>query len=213
MKLKLIQALIWAVVISLTGCEKPTGPGPEIHDTKYIAIAADGEIMTTGATSPVCVLDQFTGLLWELKTDTEGLHDWRNTYSWYNPEESNEQLDYRGTPGMGECTGSACDTWDFVRAVNRAGLCGHSDWRVPIRDEIASLSDPRKLESPPTINMKYFPHTQLAGYWTHNDYAFQWDAAWLWSFRYGHDRVEWKETPNFVRLVHGDAMHLKRVED
>jgi hypothetical protein len=213
MKLKPIEALIWAVVVALTGCEKQSGPGHEIHDTKYVAIAADGEPLATIATPPPCVLDQFTGLMWEAKTDTPGLHDWRNTYSWYNPEESNEQLDYRGAPGMGTCSGSACDTWNFVRAVNKAGLCGFTDWRMPARDEIASLSDPRKLESPPTINMQYFPHTQADGYWTHNDYSFQWDAAWVWSFRYGHDRVEWKKTPSLVRLVRGEAMHLKRVED
>ena len=39
--------------------------------------------------------DQFTGLIWEVKSDTEGLHDWRNTYSWYSPDESfGGELDY-----------------------------------------------------------------------------------------------------------------------
>lgn len=213
MRRKLLPALIWAAFGLLAGCEKQTGPGPEIHDTKYAAIDSDGEAMEITTASPLCVLDQFTGLMWEAKTDTPGLHDWRNTYSWYNPEESNKELDYRGTPGAGECNGSECDTRDYVRAVNEAGLCGYYDWRIPVRDEIASLNDPRKLGSPPTINMQYFPHTQPDEYWTGNDYAFQWDAAWVWNFQFGHDRVEWKKTPRFVRLVRGEAVQLKRVED
>jgi len=213
MKTKPFQVIGWAVVALLAGCEKQTGPGSEIHDTKYAAIGGDGEVTEITAGSMVCALDQFTGLMWEVKTDTPGLHGWRNTYSWHNPEETNKELDYRGTAGAGTCSGSECDTWDYVRAVNEAGLCGHHDWRVPLRDEIASLSDPRKLKSPPTINMQYFPHTQPDEYWTSNDYSFQWDAAWVWNFQYGHDRVEWKKTPRFVRLVRGEAVYLKRVED
>jgi hypothetical protein len=213
MKSAPFRALIWAAAILLTGCEKQTGPGPEIHDTKYAAIDTDGEAMDIAAGPPICVLDQFTGLMWEAKTDTPGLHDWRNTYSWYNPEEPNKELDYRGTPGAGKCSGSECDTWNYLRAVNAAGLCGYHDWRIPARDEIASLNDPRKFGSPPTTNTQYFPHAQPDEYWTSNDYSFQWDAAWVWNFQHGLDRVEWKKTPRFLRLVRGEAMHLKRVED
>ncbi|MDH3589290.1 MAG: DUF1566 domain-containing protein, partial [Gammaproteobacteria bacterium] len=187
----------------------------EIHDTKYAAIDADGEQMPDAVGSWSCALDQYTGLMWEVKTDQAGAHDWRNTYSWYDPDESNQPggLDYRGTADGGECAGSDCDTWAYVQAVNEAGHCGYHDWRLPLRDELASISDLRKIDTPPTTNMKYFPHTQPGEYWTSNDYHFQFDAAWAWNFFYGHDRVDWKKSPKPVRLVRGEALKLSRTKD
>ncbi len=97
--------------------------------------------------------------------------------------------------------------------MNAAGLCGFDDWRVPTRDELASISDPRKAAAPPTINTAYFPHAQADEYWSSNDYSFQWNAAWLWNFQHGHDRVEWKASPRHVRLVRGEPRALQRVKD
>ena len=212
---KLILRLAVVVLTTVTAaCDRNDGPGPEIHDTKYAALGASGEHLQ-GDGPARCVLDQYIGLTWEVKTNTPGLHDWHNTYSWYNPDESNdpEGLDYRGTTDGGQCNGSACDTFDYVRAVNQAGFCGYNDWRVPSRDELGSISDPRLVESRPTINMKYFPYTQPEEYWSANDYHFQWDTAWVWSFQHGHDRVEWKKSPRRVRLVRGEATLLERVKD
>jgi hypothetical protein len=207
-----LLATVFPVIFS--GCENNSGPGPEIHDSKYVVVTADG-----GPTDPVpgtfeCVLDQFTGLTWEVKSDRPGLHDWRNTYSWYDPDESSQgELDYRGTPMGGACSGSECDTHSWVEAVNTEGYCGHHDWRVASRDELASISDPRKKADPPTTNMNYFPYMQAGEYWSGNDYSFQWNAAWVWSFQHGHDRVEWKASPRMARLVRGQAMQLDRVKD
>ena len=69
------------------------------------------------------------------------------------------------------------------------------------------------MKTPPTVNTTYFPHMQADEYWSSNDYQFQWNAAWLWSFHYGHDRVEWKATPRFARLVRGEALQLERVKE
>ena len=198
--LKLIIFILAAPV--LVACEQENLPGPELHDSKY------------SITDENCVLDQFTGLIWEVKSDTEGLHDWRNTYSWYSPDESfGGELDYRGTANGGSCNGSDCDIHAWVTVVNEAGLCGYHDWRIASKDELASISDPRKVDSPPTINIEYFPYTQAGEYWSGNDYSFQWDAAWLWNFEMGHDRVEWKASPRFARLVRGEAAQLERVKD
>jgi hypothetical protein len=204
---------VFGLSISLGGCDNQSGPGPDIHDTKYIALSADGEQLEAGQAGP-CVLDQFIGLVWEVKTSTPGLHDSRNTYSWFNPNESvGEELDYRGKPDGGECSGSACDTTALVEAVNTVGYCGFKDWRMPTRDELGSISDPRKSTPPPSINKKYFPNTQAGEYWSSNDYQFHWNSAWLWNFGNGLDRVEWKYSPRYVRLVRGEPAYLERVED
>jgi hypothetical protein len=203
-----------SALLLLSACEKDDGPGPGIHDTKYLVINADGQPVEGLPGNNDCVQDQFIGLVWEVKSDAAGLRDWRNTYSWYSPDESFDgELDYRGTKNAGQCVGSGCDTTAYVEAVNQAGYCGHNDWRMPSRDELGSISDPRKPNNPPTANLNYFPHTQIDEYWSANDYQFQYNAAWRWSFEFGHDRVDWKKEPARVRLVRGESIQLQRVKD
>ena len=202
------------MLLVLGACKDKSGPGPEIHDTKYLLIDANGQAVDGLPGDNDCVLDQFIGLVWEVKSDSTGLRDWRNTYSWYSPDQSFEgELDYRGTKNAGRCAGSDCDTAAYVQAVNESGYCGHTDWRMPSRDELGSISDPRKPNNPPTANLKFFPHTQTAEYWSANDYQFQYNAAWRWSFEFGHDRVEWKAEPALLRLVRGEAIQLRRIKD
>lgn len=203
----------FAATAMLAACDSRTGPGPEIHDSKYVGIGRVGQQTVDGKTG-VCVLDQFTGLVWEVKSPEPGLRYFEHTYSWFDPDEdAGGELDYRGKQDGGSCEGSSCDTRGFVDAVNETGLCGHQDWRVPTRDELGSISDPRKKETPPTINLLYFPHTQPGEYWSANDYQFHWDTAWLWNFGNGLDRVEWKASPRYLRLVRGEPQYLQRVED
>jgi len=202
------------IPLLLIACSGESGPGPEIHDTKYLTIGPDGQPVEGAPGDNDCVLDQFIGLVWEVKSDSAGLRDWRNTYSWYNPEESFDgELDYRGVKNGGSCSGSACDTAAYVLAVNETAYCGHQDWRIPTRDELGSISDPRKSENPPTSNLNFFPHMQADEYWSSNDYQFQYDTAWRWDFKLGLDRVEWKISPGRVRLVRGEAVLLQRVKD
>lgn len=200
-------------MVTLTACNSQSGPGPEIHDSKYLAVDENGAQLEPGEAGP-CVLDQFTGLTWEVKNQSGGLHDRDNTYSWFNPDEdASGELDYRGKPDGGNCSGSPCDTHAVVQAVNNAGLCSYTDWRMPTRDELGSISDPRKTSTPPSINTVYFTNTQAGEYWSANDYQFHWDTAWLWNFGNGLDRVEWKASPMYVRLVRGQPTYLERIDD
>jgi hypothetical protein len=205
---------VLAILLMLSGCERDTGPGPGIHDTKYQTIDATGNTIQGPAGIDDCVLDQFIGLVWEVKSDSPGLRDWRNTYSWYGANQSFDgELDYRGTKNAGQCTGSECDTESYVAALNEIGYCGYTDWRMPSRDELGSISDPRKPNNPPTANLNFFPQTQAGEYWSVNDYQFQYNSAWRWSFEFGHDRVEWKAESAYVRLVRGQALQLPRIKD
>ena len=201
------------LILALTSCDTDQGPGPDIHDKKYVGVDESGEILGPGEKGQ-CVFDQFTGLTWEVKTTEPGLRSRDNTYTWFDPsEDAGGELDYRGKPDGGECQDSSCDTWAYAAALSESGYCGFRDWRVPSRDELGSISDPRKTRNPPSINTEYFPNTQGGEYWSSNDYQFHWDTAWLWNFGNGLDRVEWKSSPRYLRLVRGEAVYLQRVED
>ena len=191
-----------AVMLLLAACGGAERQEAPVHATNYRAVD-----------SGACVEDTVTGLTWELKSDAAGLHDWRNTYTWFNPDEPNNEVDYRGTPDGGACSASDCDIWEFVRAVNVAGHCGYFDWRMPSRNELMSISDLSKADNPPTANLEYFPYMQADEYWTGFDYGMQYQSAWGWNFFYGHDRVDWKKSPKFVRLVRGTAGDLDKVKE
>ncbi len=208
------RLLCMAALSLLAACGGEAAPDAASHDTRYRAVDAAGEVLDPSIAPGDCVFDELTGLTWEGKTDGPGLHHARHTYTWFNPDESHEgELDYRGQADGGECAQSACDTAAYVAAVNAAALCSFTDWRMPTRDELGSISDPRRKASPPTANMRYFPNMQPAEYWSANDYQFQWNGAWVWSFENGMDRVEWKHSPRHVRLVRGTPGRVTRVKD
>lgn len=134
-----------------------------------------------------CVTDEITSLMWEVKSDDDGLRDrdWR--YSWYNSSGFNDG----GDPGIengGSCGGGArCDTEGYVAAVNAAGLCGFNDWRMPTREELLSLDI--NLPGGRGIDDNYFPYARasLLNFWwsgtpaVHFDFGrtdFQDDYAW-----------------------------------
>ncbi len=197
-----MKALKFLPCLLLAACGGDDRPNP--HDTKYESFAVGDE---------TCVTDTVTTLTWQVRDASGGLNDRSHTYSWYDPDEAVGELDYRGVENGGDCSGSKCDTWHYVQAVNEAGLCGFNDWRLPLRDELFSISDLTRAEQPPTINTDFFADALAAEYWSSNDYSFQYDAAWAWSFEFGHDRVDWKKAPKQLRLVRGTATVLGQVKE
>ncbi len=202
--MKALTLLLASVCLLLAACSQDPNAVANPHDSKYRKqeVGAD-----------VCVLDTATQLLWQVKSSDTGLNSAANTYSWFNPDEAHGELDYRGVEDGGVCVDSACDIWNYVNAVNDDGLCGYHDWRMPTKDEMFSISDLRRAENPPTMNVGFFPDAKAAEYWTGNDYSFQFDAAWTWNFQHGHDRVDWKKEAKFVRLVRGVANKLDAVKE
>ena len=202
--------ILFASGLCACGSDTPAPAGPAQPRFQLLDVAG---MSARSSDADACVTDTATGLVWERKSDVQGLHDWRNTYSWYAPDEPHDELDYRGTQAAGDCDGSRCDTHDVVRMVNEERYCGFDDWRIPLRDELFSISDLRKADNPPTVDTEAFPLTHAAEYWSANDYSFQPESAWAWNFQFGHDRVDWKKTPKFLRLVRGTATELTAVKE
>jgi hypothetical protein len=149
------------------------------------------------ASNWACTLDNVTGLIWEVKT-TSGLSNQNNTYTWYNPDKSLNGGAAGGQNG-GRCTGSKCDTYAYVKAVNAKGLCGAGDWRLPTREELLSIVDNGQFK--PAVDQRHFPNTPASNFWSSATYADNPGAAWQVNFQYGETKSNSKRQPAHVRLV------------
>lgn len=161
----------------------------------------NGQPLANNASEWVCVKDNITGLIWEVKTDDGGLRDKDWTYSWYEPNKRKNggKAGYRN---LGDCNGSACDTDSYVKAVNTQTLCGASDWRMPSQQELQSIVDYSVIY--PSIDSKFFPNSQGDNHWTSSPYASNSNGAWsVWFYVEGQypSYFNAKSDKNRVRLV------------
>jgi len=120
--------------------------GVELADT---ATLADGWIM---------VRDNVTGLIWEVKTDDNSIHDRDNKYTWTN-------------------------TATFITAVNSESFGGFSDWRLPTVNELSTLVNSNRYN--PAINTEFFPGTVSSRYWSSTALANSRGRVWYVDFYSG----------------------------
>ena len=162
-----------------------TGAGDAGFD--FTKISTTGQKLPANATSWDCVLDNHTGLMWEVKTDDGGLRDKDNTYIWYN-------LNINGGNA-----GSENNTQAFAQAVNAQGLCGHGDWRLPSKQELHSIVNYGKYN--PAIDSTYFANTQSSWYWSSSPYVENSGSVFIVGFDYGGIGGQDNNNNGYVRLV------------
>ena len=179
----------------------------DIHSPSYTKIDADGNDLPDAAPVWSMVRDNVTGLIWEVKTDDDSIHDQDNTYTWCDSDP-----DTNGG-NAGTC-GDGTDSEDFIRALNEASFGGHADWRLPTVEELSSLLNAHRQN--PSIDVNYFPHTVTASYyWTATSatyysasYYGNGDQAWAVNFYSGNVNSDYfivKSNSLPVRAVRGGA--------
>jgi hypothetical protein len=190
----------------LVGCGRQAPQGPAWD---FARVDAGGAELAAGVVvGHDCVLDRRTDLLWEAKQATPGLHHRDDLYSWH----SSDAGEHGGEPGLaggGSCSLERCDTEAFVAAVNEAGLCGRTDWRMPSRDEALTLLDPVRIGHGAALDPAYFPGAIEAEYWTGTTFKMYPRGAWAVDTIYAQDRVDWKTNTKRVRLVSGSKSAVK----
>jgi hypothetical protein len=190
------------------GVNYKTGGGSAGFD--YTALDGSGAATTpsSGSTPHPCVRDNFTGLVWEVKTNDSGLRDKDWKYTWYDSTGTTTNGGNAGTATVAttNCylTGAGCDTEKYIAAVNSAALCGFTNWRLPSRRELATLVN--YGTSDPTIDATYFPNTLSAYYWSATTRVDYLTDAWLVNFRTGIVGSAPKASFYTVRLVSGGPL-------
>ena len=172
----------------------------------YTKLDAQGYELPKSAKSWSCVLDNRSGLVWEVKTNDGSARDKDNGYRWGGRGVSDVALanydgndESRRKQSHWDGKGGRYDDWNkLVDAANSERLCGFSDWRVPDLYELASLVRCRggrykNLDDGcsgsyqrPTIDTNYFPNTKSGAYWSASPDARYRYNAWLLGFSNGN---------------------------
>jgi len=195
----------------------------------FTKLDANGNPLLAVASNWSCVLDNTTGLVWEKKTTEGGLQDIDNTYTWYNPDPT-ENGGHPGTQNGGICSGSiSCDTLAYAAEINRIQLCGKDNWQVPSITQLISIvrngdlgGKVRGENFKPAFEYNFFPNTNYQentpetphdwpdlndiGHWTATRTSARVALAHFVNFGIGTNTTDGMNNPHFLRLVHSDSV-------
>ncbi len=171
----------------------------------YTKLGQNGQVLSASATYAdgwVMTRDNVTNLVWEMKTDNDGIHDNDRTFTWCdrNPATNGGN---QGTCGTG--TGDAAtDTEAFIQALNAAHYGGFSDWRLPTIEELSSLINLSTFPGP-TIDADWFPNTRSSNYWSSTTHGLYTNYAWPVDFSGCINIGYYKSVNWYVRAVRGSS--------
>lgn len=99
-----------------------------------------------------------------------------------------------------KCSGSATTSnWAGALTYCNTLSLGGTRWRLPNRNELASLVDLSGAE--PTLNNKMFPNNPEVYYWTSTTFQQVYTSAWVVNFGNGVVNFHVKTLPNYTRCV------------
>lgn len=133
-----------------------------------------------------CVLDEWTGLMWEAKlSSNDPVRGAQRIFSWSD--------------------GSVAE---YVATMNASRLCGHDDWRLPTPGEALGLANYAVSYAPgrPMIDRSFFDGYSDFSYWT---YSRQGDLEAIWVTGYtpaGAARTSGSEFGLYAIRVVRDAL-------
>ncbi|WP_372767203.1 DUF1566 domain-containing protein [Pseudoalteromonas sp.] len=190
------------------------GSGPGAFDfTKLDQFAGE---LPDNATDFSCVRDNISGLIWEVKQESNGtlpntqLREAQNSYSWFLSSVSNGGETGAEAPARISCPSTVnCGLEQYITEVNEANYCGGNNWRVPSHRELSSLLYYAQQGSGSVMIADYFPNTatqlinDVVPYWTMQTSVEGGQSAFAWAIDMitGKDVGYPKQNLGYVRLV------------
>ena len=178
-----VSAAVVTTPVSTAGYTKISNTGATLPDTA---------VLGSGSNDWACTKDNKTGLIWEVKTTDGGLRDMYKTYHNY----------FAGEAGYGVITNADF----FVKEVNKQGLCGVNNWRLPTKEELEILFTKtstvnKPINIPRYIDANYFPNTDHYGFWSSSPVTNISSNSWYGDFNLGFLDASDKSNDGDVRLV------------
>jgi len=158
-----------------------------INPQSYTKLDVSGDELPFSVTSWSMVRDNVTGLIWEVKTDDESIHDRDNQYNWDDAQSM------------------------FIAELNAINFGDYSDWRMPSIKELKYIVDSGRYN--PSINTDYFQNTVSSSlflsYWSSaTTETINSDKAFKFRFGTGKSLEDFKTANNYVRAVRGGQHEL-----
>jgi hypothetical protein len=190
------------------------GSGPGAFDfTKLDQFAGE---LPDSATNFSCVRDNISGLIWEVKQESNGtlpntqLREAQNSYSWFLNSVNNGGESGVEAAAQTSCPSTVnCGLEQHITEVNEANYCGGNNWRVPTHSELSSLLYFAQEGSGSVMINDFFPNTatqlinDVVPYWTMQTSVEGGESAFAWAIDMisGKDVGYPKQNLGYVRLV------------
>lgn len=184
------------------------GPGDGYSNTDAYGVPGHGQALSYTDIGDGTFVDNNSGLMWEKKDQSGGVHDKGNSYSWTDAGDGDVTdpdgtlftvlLDALNNSCNGDGIVSCADDADCGGSGGVCGLGGFQDWRVPNIKELTGIADYTK-DNPAT---SVPGSTDAALYWSATTGSgINTDSAWAVHFLDGSNGITGKDSALNARAV------------
>ncbi len=126
---------------------------------RFLKLDQEGTILPADSEEWACVIDQNTGLTWEIKTQGPEITADFNRFTWYSADLQTNGGDVGTLNDDVSCAyeGKLCHTRNYWAGQSGLKVCGVDDWRLPTPKELFSLVS-MKPGIQAKIDNNYFPN-------------------------------------------------------
>lgn len=173
----------------------------------FLKISNTGNELESSAPNWSCVKDLTTGLMWEVKTSANK----NDTFTHWDDIDAYQKTSPTGGPAEKPTRADidlSTNSLGYVKNVNNSALCGFTDWRLPMLEELQGLVDYGSSTSP-KIDKTWFPNSVDTITWTSSKVSND-EYVLIADFRTGLTAAWARNQFKSIRLVRGELPSSNR---